>query len=104
MNGMPIEVRNNPEEERYEAVVDGQIAGFAVYRSRPGLIAFMHTEVDDAFEGQGVGSALVGQALTDARERGMEVLPFCPFVNAYIQRHPENVDLVPEARREVFGL
>ena len=80
------------------------MAGFADYRSRPGLIAFIHTEVDDAFEGHGVGSALVGGALDDARRRDLEVLPFCPFVNSYIEKHREYVDLVPEPQRDAFGL
>ena len=84
--------------------MDGDLAGFAIYRARPGLIAFIHTEVDDAFEGQGVGSSLVSAALDDARQRELEVLPFCPFVNSYIQKHPEYLDLVPESRREAFGL
>ncbi len=84
--------------------MDGTLAGFTIYRDRPGLIAFIHTEVDDQFEGQGVGSTLVGEALQDARRRELEVLPFCPFVNSYIQKHPEYLDLVPESRREAFGL
>lgn len=84
--------------------MDGELAGFTIYRARPGLIAFIHTEVGDAFEGQGVGSSLVSGALEDARRRGLEVLPFCPFVNSYIQKHPEYLDLVPESRREAFGL
>ena len=97
-------VSDNPDEERYEATVDGALAGFVAYRSRPGLIAFIHTEVDDAFEGHGVGSAVVSEALEDARRRELEVLPFCPFVNSYIQQHTEFVDLVPQSRREAFGL
>jgi predicted GNAT family acetyltransferase len=101
---MAVEVRDNPDEERYEASVDGQLAGFTVYRSRPGLIALVHTEVDEAFEGHGVGSTLVRFELDDARRRGLAVLPFCPFVNGYIERHPEYVDLVPESHRETFGL
>jgi predicted GNAT family acetyltransferase len=84
--------------------VDGKLAGFAEYRAKPGLIAFIHTEVDDAFEGQGIGSTLVSEALDDARRRGLAVLPFCPFVNSYMQRHREYVDLVPDPQREAFGL
>jgi uncharacterized protein len=71
---------------------------------QPGLIAFVHTEVDDAFEGHGVGSILVGEALEDARRRGFEVLPFCPFVNSFIRERREYLDLVPASRREEFGL
>jgi predicted GNAT family acetyltransferase len=78
--------------------------GFAAYRRRPGLIAFVHTEVEDAFEGHGVGSMLIREALEDAGRRGFEVLPFCPFVNSFITEHREFVDLVPGSRREEFGL
>lgn len=101
---MPAEVRDNPDEERYEASVDGELAGFIQYRLRPGLIALIHTEVDDRFEGQGIGSSLVSEALDDVRRRGMQVLPFCPFVNEYIKRHPDYTELVPESHREAFGL
>jgi uncharacterized protein len=99
-----VDVHDDPEEERYEAAVDGALAGFAEYRQKPGLIAFVHIEVDDAFEHQGVGSILIHEALEDARQRGLDVLPFCPFVNSYIQQHRQYVDLVPESRREAFGL
>jgi predicted GNAT family acetyltransferase len=101
---MAVEVRRNDDEGRYEVLADGESAGFTEYHEKPGLIAFVHTEVDDAYEGQGLGSILIGQALDDARRRGLEVLPFCPFVNAYIQKNPEYADLVPESRREAFGL
>jgi predicted GNAT family acetyltransferase len=99
-----VDVRDNPDEQRYEATVDGDLAGFTAYRLRPGLIAFLHTQVDDAFEGHGVGSTLVSEALEDARRRGLEVLPFCPFVNSYIEKHHEYLDLVPEPQRWAFGL
>ena len=97
-------VTRAPEEERYEARLGDELAGFAVYRERPGLIAFMHTEVDPRFEGRGIGGRLVAGALEDARTCGLAVLPFCPFVNGYIQRHRELVDLVPEPYRAQFGL
>ena len=97
-------VRDNPDENRYEIRVDGQLAGFIQYRSRPGLLAFIHTEVDPAFEGKGVGSALAKGALDDTRTREVEVLPFCPFINEYIRRHPDYTELVPAEYREQFGL
>lgn len=101
---MDPEVRNNPDEKRYEIRVDGQLAGFAQYRDRPGLLAFIHTEVDPAFEGKGLGSALAQAALDDARAQDVAVLPFCPFINEYIRRHPEYTELVPAEHRERFGL
>jgi uncharacterized protein len=97
-------VRINEARERYEISVDGTEAGFTMFRRRPGLIAFVHTEIDPAYEGQGLASTLIATALDDARERGLAVLPFCPFVNAYIKRHVAYVDLVPEAYRAQFDL
>jgi uncharacterized protein len=99
-----ITVGDIPERERYEVLVDGELAGFATYKARPEQITFKHTEIDDRFEGQGLASRLISFALDDARARGLAVLPFCPFVRAYIQRHREYVDLVPEGRRGEFEL
>ena len=99
-----VQVRDVPAEERYAAEVDGRAAGFAQYRLLPGTIAFVHTEVDRAFAGRGVGNALVRGALDDARRRELAVLPYCPFVDAFIRAHREYVGLVPEARRPRFGL
>jgi predicted GNAT family acetyltransferase len=99
-----IAIRDAPDEQRYEIRADGELAGFAQYRAKPGQIAFTHTEVDDRFEGQGLASKLVAFALGDARERGLAVLPFCPFVKGYIQRHREYLALVPAGRRGEFGL
>jgi predicted GNAT family acetyltransferase len=100
----PIEVTDDAEHERYVITANGEVAGFVQYRRRPQLIAFVHTEIDPAFEGRGLGGRLVGAALDAARADGLAVLPFCPFVNAYIQRHPAYGDLVPEAFRAQFGV
>jgi uncharacterized protein len=62
------------------------------------------TVVDPVFEGHGVASILIHDALKDARHRGLAVLPFCPFVNAYIEQHREYAELVPESQRGAFGL
>lgn len=99
-----ISLVDNADEQRYEIRVDGEVAGFAQYRVRPQGLAFTHTEVDNRFEGQGLGGKLVAFALDDARERDLAVLPFCPFVKGYIERHRAYLDLVPEASREQFGL
>jgi len=101
---MAVRVEDNPERSRYEAYVDDRLAGYSNYRRRPDLIALDHTQVDDRFEGQGVGSSLAIRALGDARSAGLAVLPFCEFMNEYIQRHPEHADLVPASQRERFGL
>lgn len=99
-----IKVTDEPEAERYAISVDGELAGFTQYRERPRGLAFVHTEIDDRFEGKGLGSRLISFALDDARARDLAVLPFCPFVKSYIQRHREYADLVPEDLKPQFGL
>jgi uncharacterized protein len=99
-----VTVADNPDARRYEARVDDEVAGFVQYGVRPGLLALVHTEVDPRFEGQGVGGRLVRGALDDARAKGLRVLPFCPFVNGYLKRHPDDVDLVPAEYRAHFDL
>jgi uncharacterized protein len=99
-----IAVADAPERERYEVSVDGEVVGFSVYRARPGLIAFTHTEVDESMQGQGLADRLIRFALEDAGQRGLAVLPFCPFVKAFIEHHREFEPLVPEGYREQFGL
>lgn len=99
-----IEVSDDREAERYVISVDGEPAGFAQYSDRGQALAFVHTEIDDRFEGQGLGGRLVSAALDDVRSRGLVVLPFCPFVRGYIARHHEYLDLVPVTQRSQFGL
>jgi predicted GNAT family acetyltransferase len=94
-----IEVRDNPDKQRYDVFVDDQLAGYAAYRSTPGQLVFTHTKVDAAYEGHGVGSALARDALDDVRRRGLTVVPQCPFVSAYIRRHPDYLQLVDESER-----
>ena len=94
-----IEVRDNPEAGRYEAIVGGRLAGYAAYRPRPGGLAFTHTEVLPEWEGRGIGGSLARGALDDARARGLSAIPRCPFIAAWIRRHPEYADLVPEEER-----
>ena len=89
-----IEVRRNDGDQRYEAWVDGVLAGFADYQVTDVLIVFTHTEVGDAYEGQGVGSAIARYALDDVRSTGTHrVLTMCPFIKGWMQRHPEYQDL-----------
>ncbi|MGA7704240.1 MAG: GNAT family N-acetyltransferase [Solirubrobacteraceae bacterium] len=100
----PIEIADAPDRERYEVSIEGEVVGFTAYRARPGLIAFVHTEVDERHQGRGLADRLIHFALEDARGRGLAVLPFCPFVKAFIERHQEFEALVPEPRRGQFGL
>jgi uncharacterized protein len=104
VTGADPTVLQDTERHRYAISVDGEQAGFTAYEPHGDLIAFMHTEIDPRFEGQGLGSRLIGQALDDVREQGRSVLPFCPFVRSFIASHGEYTDLVPEQRREAFGL
>ena len=99
-----VEIADAPDRERYEVSVDGEVVGFTAYRARPGLIAFLHTEVDEHMQGRGLADRLIGFALEDAGARDLAVLPFCPFVKAFIERHREFEALVPETYRKQFGL
>jgi predicted GNAT family acetyltransferase len=101
---MDVRVADNPSEGRFDLFADGELAGSAYYRIEDDAIAFTHTEVDDAYEGQGLGSRLASSALDEVRGRGLAVLPYCPFMRAYIQRHPEYLELVADGDRSRFGL
>src|ERR1051325_3789382 len=99
-----VRVADVPDRSRFEVRVDGELAGFAEYRRHADVIAFTHTLIDAGFEGQGLGSSLVREALSHARASDLAVLPFCPFVRGYIAGHHEYVDLVPVEMRSRFGL
>ena len=90
-----IQVTDNTELERYEAHLDGALAGFAQYELRPGSIVFFHTEVDPAFEGHGIGSTLITASLADVRAKGERtVVPTCPFYRSYLTKHTDYDDLI----------
>lgn len=88
-------VRNNTDENRYELSVDGHLAA-TYYRLADGIITFVHTEVPDALAGRGVGSKLIKGALDQVRAAGLKVVPQCPFVRAYIEKHPDYADLLKQ--------
>lgn len=88
-----FEVVNNPEEQRFEARVDGRLA-FTQYQRAEGVIAYVHTEVPEDLRGEGIADALARTALEYAREQDLGVVPLCPFVAAYIRRHQEYQPLV----------
>jgi predicted GNAT family acetyltransferase len=89
---MSNNVRDNTERRRFELATDGHIA-FSEYRRDGGVLTVMHTEVPPALNGKGIGSALVRGLLDIARAQGLKVVPKCPFVAGYIDKHPEYADL-----------
>lgn len=89
-----LQISRNVDGARYEGRVGPKIAGFVEYKLARDLIVFTHTEVDPAFEGQGVGSALARVALDDVRGTGQKVLALCPFIKGWIEHHREYVDLL----------
>lgn len=93
-------VSNNVERSRYEIALDDQVVGFAEYFLSNGLITFTHTEIDPAFEGRGLASTLVRGALDDVRAAGeRKVLPICPYVTGWLQRHADYLDLAYNAAK-----
>ncbi len=97
-------VTDNPAASRYELRVGGELAGIITYRLRDATISLQHTEIEPAFQGAHLAGHLTRFALDDARERGLVVLPFCPYVGSWIKKHPQYADLVPRDRRGGFGL
>jgi uncharacterized protein len=97
-------IHDNRDRHRFELDLgDGTIA-IAEYNLLRGKIVFTHTEVPPSHEGQGIGSALIRHALAAARERGLQVIPICPFFAAYIKKHAEEQDLLDPAYRSALGL
>lgn len=95
MPGDAGEVIDNADQNRFELQVDGQTA-LLQYMRRGGALYLTHTEVPPEMEGRGIGSRIVKHVLEHARRQGLKVAPWCPFVHAYIERHPEYRDLVVE--------
>ena len=89
---MEVTVRDVPDRHRYEALAGDTLAGFLEYEDTGHVRVLVHTEVPEAFEGKGIGSALARSALDDLRERGVRVKPVCPFVVGWLERHPAYQD------------
>src|ERR1700730_15632707 len=96
-----VEVTNNQVEQQYEIRSGGDVA-VLVYERNGTSIAYMHTGVTQTMEGHGIASKLARAALEDARAQKLSVQPYCPFVRAYIQRHPEYMSLLTKADKERF--
>lgn len=99
---MQLTVTDAPERERFEARDEtGAVAGVVTYQLTGAIIVYTHTEVDPAYEGKGVGSALARAVLDDARARRRTVVPVCPFLADWLTRHPEYDDIVARSTRKV---
>ena len=86
---------NNADRSRYEILVDGIVAGFTEYEpAGDGVLDFVHTEIDDAYEGQGLGGRLARGAMDDVRAGGSKVIATCPFIKGWIEKHPDYQDLL----------
>jgi uncharacterized protein len=101
---MTTTVTDDPDRSQFEIEVDGQPVGLTQYHLHRNRAAFLHTEIDPAFGGRGLATTLIQAALDEARTRGWEIEPFCPFVRAFIVKHPDYRDLVPADQWERFGL
>ena len=96
MNDRPT-VRDNPDRNQFEIDLgDGEFA-YAKYNLLPGAIRFYHTVVPESHGGQGLGTMLIKAGLAAARDRGLKVIPTCPFFRAYLKKHPEEQDIVDPA-------
>jgi len=89
-------VRDDPENHRYVLELDGEMAGMAVYHVRGGRYFFVHTEIQPGHEREGLGSVLAQAALDDVRSKGGNIVPICPFVAAWLKRHPDYGDMIDQ--------
>jgi uncharacterized protein len=97
-----VSVMDNPRASQFELRANGVLAGYVTYRDARSGRAFEHTVIATEYQGMGLASQLIRSALNEARATGRTVLPLCPFVRSFIQRHPAYVDLVGQPQR--FGL
>ena len=91
-------VRQRPDVGRFEILSDGQVAGFINYREGDdGSTVLIHTEMDPAFAGQGLASALARGVFDDLAERGVRTVVPCPFLISWLGKNPEYPDVVIQA-------
>ena len=93
-----LTIINNEKEQQFQVMVDGQKA-FLEYRLYKGDIALMHTDVPESLGGRGIATALAEFALNYAREKKLPVMVYCPFVSAYLKKHPEYLDVLDKKYR-----
>ncbi len=97
------DIRDNAEQHRYELPLGSETA-VVIYNLSGQNLMITETLVPQALEGQGIASRLARHVIGDARDRGLLILPVCPFFSAYLQKHPEHADVVHPTYRQILGL
>ena len=97
------EIRDHAEMHRYELPIDGDVV-VVTYNLSPGSLMITETLVPERLEGKGLASRLAKHVLADAKDRGLVVLPVCPFFAGYLQKHPEHADVVHPTYRTILGI
>lgn len=97
------EIRDNVARSRYELPVEDEVA-VITYNLNPPNLMITETLVPQRLEGQGLASRLAKHVIADAKARGLVILPVCPYVSAYLQKHPEHADVVHPTYRGILGL
>jgi len=92
---MELDIKDNPAARRFETTVEGQTA-FIDYKLRPGVMTVLHTEVPPPLEGRGIAGAMTRHVLEHIAQQGLKVVPLCPYMSAYLKKHPEYQHLVQE--------
>lgn len=85
-----------PEQQRYELRIGDEVVGVIGYRQDGQVLDLVHTEIEPDHEGEGLGSRIAAGVFDDVRRRGMKIRPTCPFIGSYLERHPDDRDLVAE--------
>ncbi|GAA4743983.1 GNAT family N-acetyltransferase [Sphingomonas daechungensis] len=104
MQSNHLRIRDNADLHRFEIDLGNGSRAFAQYMLGHGKIVFTHTEVPKDHEGQGIGTALIRFALDAARDRGLKVVPTCPFFADYLKKHPDVQDLLTEDWKQRLGV
>jgi predicted GNAT family acetyltransferase len=89
----PITIINNEKQQQFQAPVDGETA-YMEYRLKDDMIVLMHTDVPERLSGKGIATSLAAFAFHYAKEKGLRVKVYCPFVQTYLKRHPEYGDIL----------
>lgn len=97
-------VTDKPDETRYELTIDGERVGLIDYVERDRARDLHHTEIDEQYSGRGLAGVLVAGAVADLRLKGLAMIPTCPYIQAWLRKHPDEWDIVPAEAAARFGL